>query len=209
MLKLIEKSIDDSGSGILFSEPFTEECLAAHWEIASGSWRVEDGWLTGMLRENGGGMIYTKAGFPGDVMIGFTARTVPPCRNDLNFVWNTEGWNKAANDAGVGYIGGLGGWWGGNLGLEHYPECRMRSTTSLFRLEAGRAYHVQAGSIGGHCFIAVDGAVALEAMDPQPIDTEKYNRVGLGVYCSHVQYRDFAVKRILWKPEVQSYIPSF
>ena len=209
MLKLIEKEIDDCGSEILFSEPFTQHSLETHWDRCAGKWWVENGWLTGLQRENAGGMIFTKAGFPGDIMLDFFARTVPPCRNDLNFVWNAEGWNLAINDAGTCYIGSLSGWWGGKLGLERYPDCHLRCTTALFQLEPGRSYHIQAGSIGGHCFLAVDGVVAIEALDPDPIDTSRHNRIGLGVYCSHVQYRDLAVKRISWKPVQPAYIPNF
>lgn len=209
MIRLIGKEIDDTGSPVLFSEPFSSQSLASHWEVAAGQWQAQDGWLTGILRDNAGGMVFTRARFPGDVMIDFTARTIPPCCNDLNFVWNAEGWDAVQNDCGVGYIGGIGGWWEGKLGLEHYPECRFRSTTSLFPLEAGRTYHVQAGSIGGHCFIVVDGKVALEAADPNPIDTARYNRVGLGVYSSQVQFRDFVVRKIQWNPLQLAYDPNF
>lgn len=154
-------------------------------------------------------MVFAKVGFLGNILLDFHARTVPPCTDDIIFVWNVEGWDYAKNDAGIGYIGGLGGWWAGKIGLERYPECALRASTSLFKLQAGRIYRIQAGNITGYCFIAVDGCVALEVQDPSPLDTNRFNRVGLGVYCSHVQFRDVSIKQIKWNPVLQSYTPNF
>ncbi len=107
-MRIMEKIIKLDSSEILFSEDFGKNGLM-NWEPASGSWTVEDGWLTGFIRENAGGMIYSKKNFPEDIMMDFIGRTVPPCGNDLNFTWNTMGWDKEKNDAGIGYIGGIQG----------------------------------------------------------------------------------------------------
>ncbi len=43
--------------------------------------------------------------------------------NDLNFTWNTMGWDKEKNDAGIGYIGGIQGWWEGKVGYLRNIPC--------------------------------------------------------------------------------------
>ena len=101
MLKLTENEIDISDSSVLFSKPFTQKSFESYWEIASGSWHVEKGWLAGLLRENAGGMLFTKVGFPGNILLDFHARTVPPCANDIIFVWNAEGWDYAKMTPGL------------------------------------------------------------------------------------------------------------
>ena len=50
--------------------------------------------------------------------------------------------------------------------------------TPLFNFEPGKIYKMQAGSINGHCFILADWKLLLEAMDPNPIDNQKYTKVG-------------------------------
>jgi hypothetical protein len=209
MLRIMEKEIDVINSEVLLDEHFTQESFEQNWQAASGDWWLENGWLTGRFRENGGGMLYSKSNFPGNIMLDFEGRTVPPCANDLNFVWNTEGWNAEKKDAGIGYIAGLSGWWEGKVGFEHYPECKFRAGTPLFSFEAGRTYHIQAGSIDGHCFIFVDGKLIIEGIDPDPIDSSIYSKVGLGTYCSYIQIRNFKVRKICWKPCTLTYTAEF
>ena len=208
-LRLMEKEIDLENSEILYNAPFTDVSLAADWEACSGEWRLEGGWITGACRENAGGMIYSKAGFPGDILMDFYGRTVPPCAHDLNFTWNAQGWDFAKNDASISYIAGLNGWWENKLGIERYPDCCFRAATPLFELEAGRVYRIQAGSIAGHCFIFIDGKLGLEVLDPAPVDSMLYSRVGFGAYCSHVQFKDLTVRKPRWKPLTMAYTPSF
>jgi hypothetical protein len=87
----------------------------------------------------------------------FYAKMIPPCENDLNFVFRSEGYNYDKNDAGKGYICGLNGWWEKKAGIEKYPECLLSAQTSLFKAESGVEYHIQTGCVGRHCFIFVDG----------------------------------------------------
>lgn len=207
-MRIMEKVIEIDSLEILLYEDFEKNGLK-NWEPAAGSWAVEDGWLTGLIRENSGGMIYSKESYPGDIMLDFKGRTVPPCANDLNFAWNTMGWDHERNDAGIGYIGGIQGWWEGKVGIENYPLCAMRAATPLFKLEAGRTYHVQAGSIKGHCFIFIDGELIIEAFDPNPIDSYKYARIGFGTFCSHIQIKDPKVYKLSWKSVEGVYKPEF
>ena len=205
MLYLLEKEIDLQNSKILFEDDFSDINLSKNWDIGRGDWKVNEGWLEGSYPENGGGLIYSKQSFDCWVMMDFEARTVPPSCNDLNFSWNSEGWDAKANDAGVGYIAGIGGWYENKTGIERYPECDIRSMTQAFQLEAGKTYHVQAGSINGHCFIFANSKLIIEVDDPNPIDTSKYGKVGLGVYASRIQFRNLKVYEINWRKRVQAY----
>ena len=92
---------------LLFSDDFPTGAIDDRWEVTGGEWRAENGVLTGCYRGNGGGLIYSRAPFPGDIILEFTGRMVPPCDNDLNFTFRADGWDYARNDASIGYIGGL------------------------------------------------------------------------------------------------------
>lgn len=192
-------------SEILLEDPFTEKSLAENWEITGGEWKAENGVLTGVNHENGGALIYSRRQFPGDVMLDFYGAMVPPCRNDLNFCWRSRGWDTAKNDADIGYIAGIGGWWTGRTGVERYPDCAIFALSGSLSPEAGREYHIQAGMIGPMCFVAVDGVVVLEMRDPDPIADPDCNRVGLGTYCSRIRFRALRVARPKWTLENLSY----
>jgi len=208
MLYIVGKEIDVEKSPILYAPVFDQETVEKDWEITGGKWHTEDGWLTGVYRENGGGLVYTYQEFPGDIMLDFRAKTIPPCTNDLNFSWKASGWNYKKNDADKGYIAGLNGWWENKAGIEKYPSCIPMAYTPLFDLKAGQTYHVQAGSIGGHCFICVDGKLVVEMEDPTPNDLP-HARVGLGTYCSQISFTDFKVRQITWKKRILKYVPNF
>lgn len=208
MVTVKRKRIDVEHSEILYDREFTEQSLAEDWEAAAlGKWWVEDGVLNGRYPGNGGGILYSKKSYQGDILLDFYGRTVAPCNNDLNFVWRAEGWDYRTNDAGVGYIAGLQGWWEGKAGIEKYPECSLFASTAIFDYTPGKFYHIQAGIVEDSCFIYVDEKLVLELSDPDPIDSSKYGRVGLGTYCSFNQYRDFKILRPVWEKENFSYTP--
>jgi hypothetical protein len=121
MLRIMKKEIDPAGSKVLFNEPVSERGFDAAWRVHSGDWRVEDGWLTGRNPENRPGMVFLKGDFPGDVMVDFDARTVPPSSHDINVMWNGC-WDAAKNERGTAYVAGLEGWWEGKAGIEKSPN---------------------------------------------------------------------------------------
>ncbi|MCL2420964.1 MAG: hypothetical protein FWD03_03825 [Defluviitaleaceae bacterium] len=205
MLHLLGKKIDLDNSKVVFQDNFSDTDIAKNWEIGRGHWHVNNGWLEGKHLESSGGLIYSRQSFDCNVLMDFEARTVPPSSHDLNFTWCADGWDKATDDVGVGYIAGLGGWYENKTGIERAPEFKLCSLTHAFQLEAGRTYRIQTGSIDGHCFIFVDGKIVIEVFDPDPIDTSKYGRLGFGVYASHVQFRDLKVYDVQWSEWAQSY----
>ena len=168
---------------LLFETGFAEG-WEQDFEIPRGSWKAENGVLTGEYLAEGGALIYTRRPFPGDILLDFYARMIPPCSNDLNFTFRARGWDYEKDDADLGYIAGLNGWWTGQLGIEKYPSCSPQALTRAFQAVPGTEYHIQAGITGSRCFIAIDGSVLLELSDPNPLDAPDCCRAGLGVYLS-------------------------
>ncbi len=193
---------------LLFADDFPTGPIDDRWEITGGEWEARDGVLTGCYRGNGGGLIYSRAPFPGDIWMEFTGKMVPPCDNDLNFSFRADGWDYAHNDASVGYIGGLNGWWTKQAGLEKYPGCRLQALSG-FKAEAGREYRIQTGIVNSTCFLAVDGALVVTLSDPDPIVSEGCMRVGLGTYCSRIEFSRFRLYRARVHEAHRAYTPKF
>ncbi len=190
---------------LLFSTGF-EPGWEKDFEIPRGEWRAEGGVLTGTYQKEGGALIYTLRQFPGDILLDFYGRMVPPCSNDLNFTFRAKGWDYEKNDAALSYIGGLNGWWTNQLGIEKYPSNSPQALTHGFLAETGREYHIQAGICQNRCFAAVDGRVLLELEDPSPIQEPDCCRVGLGVYAGQIAFRQFRLYRIHWTELPFAYI---
>jgi len=128
--------------------------------------------------------------------------------HDINVMWNGS-WDEMKNERGTAYVAGLEGWWEGKVGIEKSPEYRLTAGTPLFEFDPGRIYRIQAGSIGGHCFIFVDGCLALEMTDPDPIDSTRFTKVGFEAYCSHIQVRNVRVLAAAWRPLDIEYTAEF
>jgi hypothetical protein len=81
--------------------------------------------------------------------------------------------------------------------------------TPLLNFEPQKTYKILGGSIDGHCFIFADGKLLLEAMDPQPIDNQKYTKIGFEAYTSHIQIKNVVVRQISWIENIRKYEPEF
>jgi hypothetical protein len=208
MLKIMKKQIDLERSPVLYDEPFTEKNIQEHWKVYGGNWWMEDGWLTGKNPENCPGMIVCKKDFPGNVLLDFEARTVLPCTHDIDVMWNGC-WDEVKNQRGIAYVAGLEGWWEGKVGIEKSPEYKLNVGTPLFDFNPGQTYHIQCGSIDGHCFVFVGDKLLLEVTDPEPIDSQKYTKVGFEAYCSYIQVRNLKIRQVQWKPLELSYKLEF
>jgi len=49
----------------------------------------------------------------------------------------------------------------------------------------------------------------LEAMDPDPIDNQRYTKVGLEAYCSKIRVRNIVIRQIHWEQVSMEYKPEF
>jgi hypothetical protein len=208
VLQLMRKEIYVRNSRILFDEEITQESLLKDWTIHHSEWYAEDGWLYGRNRGNHPGMAILKKSFPGNTLVEFEASTVNPSTHDINVMWNGE-WLDSADQRGVAYVAGLQGWWTGKVGIERSPDYRFMVGTPLLDFQPGKIYKIQAGSIEGHCFIFADGHLLLEATDPDPIDNQKYTKVGLEAYSSWIRVRKLVIREINWKPINMNYEPEF
>ena len=207
-LELMRKEIILSSCPVLFEDEITPESLELDWTIHHSEWWVEDGWLHGKNPGNHPGMVILNKDFPGNVLVEFEASTVAPSTHDINVMWNGE-WLDSIDQRGVAYVAGLQGWWRGKVGIEKSPDYQFMVGTPLLDFQPGKLYHIIAGSIDGHCFIFANGQLLLEAMDPDPIDHQKYTQVGLEAYCSHIKVRNFKIRQVNWKAVDMKYEPEF
>ncbi|WP_372933959.1 hypothetical protein [Mariniphaga sediminis] len=204
----MKKQILLDSSPVLYDKEVTPEEFAKNWTVHHSEWKVEGDWLVGENRGNWPGMAIPKQDFPGNVLVEFEAQTILPSSHDINVMWNGE-WLAETDQRGIAYVAGLQGWWTGKVGIEKSNDYKFMVGTPLFDFVPGKVYKIQAGSIDGHCFILANGRLLLEAMDPEPIDTEKYTKVGFEAYCSKIKIRNIIIRQIHWEPVEMKYEPEF
>ncbi len=207
-LLIMRKCIDLDASPVLYDSPFTPESLAEDWETRHAEWRCEDGAFFGRNPRPAPGVIICRRPFPGNVLVECLARTVLPSRHDIDVMWNLS-WDEATDTRGAAYVAGVQGWWDGKVGIEKSPEYKLVAAAPCPWFEPGRDYFIQAGSVDGHCFLFVDGVLRLEVLDPDPIDSERHNRIGFEAYQSMVRISDLVVRQITWHEREQSYPEEF
>ena len=207
-MRLLQKELLLEDCPPLWQKTMTAEVLATDFDIRGGSWRVEDGWLLGENRENYPAMVISREDYFGDVLLEFRANTILPCTHDINAMWSGS-WNYETNTRHIAYVCGLQGWWHGKVGFEKSPDYKLNAANPLFSFTPGQEYFVQMGSIQGHAFVLIDGALVLEVTDPDPIDTSKFGRFGFEAYASRLRFRDICLRQAVWKPVEEHYIPEF
>lgn len=207
-MDLIRKRINIDAMEIIYDKPFTPERFAEEFEVRDGNWYVEDGWLIGESRKNFASMAIMKESFFGPVCLDFEAKVLAPCTHDINCMWSGS-WNEETNTRALAYVAGIGGWWDGKVGFEKSPEYKLNCGTKLINFEPSKTYHMQCGSIGGHVFVVVDGQLAIEATDPDPIDQSKFGRVGFEAYCTRVAFTNFKIRRATYEEIPALYDPEF
>lgn len=207
-ISLMKKRILLDSSKVLYCKPLSQEEFTNEWTVHHSDWKVEDGWLVGENRGNWAGMAILKQDFPGNVLIEFEAQTILPSTHDINVMWNGE-WLSDTDQRGIAYVAGLQGWWTGKVGIEKSNDYKFMVGTPLFNFEPGKLYKIQAGSIDGQCFILADGKLLLEAMDPNPIDNQKYTKIGFEAYCSKIRIRNIKIRQIYWEPVDMIYEVDF
>ena len=208
MIKLLGKRLEPETMPVLYDVPFSQESFERDFEVRAGKWHVEDGWLVGENPNMSADIALMKESFYGPVMLDFYAKVLPPSTHDINCMWSGN-WNEEKNARGLAYVAGLGGFWDRKVGFEKSDEYKLVAATKLMDFEADHVYHMQCGSIGGHVFVIVDGQLAIEATDPDPIDQSQYGRIGFEAYCTRVAFTDFKVRRASWEDIEVGYTPEF
>lgn len=207
-IELMKKRILLDSSKVLYDQPITADDFDKSWTTHHSKWTVQDGWLEGENPGNWPGMAILKQDFPGNVMVEFEAQTILPSKHDINVMWNGE-WLQETDQRGIAYVAGLQGWWTGKVGIEKSNDYKFMVGTPLFNFEPGKIYKIQAGSIDGQCFILADGKLLLEAMDQNPIDNQKYTKIGFEAYCSKIRIRNIKIIQIHWESVDMKYEVDF
>jgi hypothetical protein len=207
-LLIMKKRIDLAASPVLYDRKLSAESFAQDWEPLCGQWRFEDGAMWGKNPLPAPGCILLRRPMPGNVLVDFQAATVAPSTHDIDVMWNAS-WDRAKDARGTAYVAGIQGWWSGNVGIEKSPQYKLVATAPCPWFQAGRQYHVQAGSIDGHCFLFVDGVLRLEMLDPDPLDSAQSTGVGFEAYQSQIRISDVVVRQIVWQAREQAYPKEF
>jgi hypothetical protein len=207
-IELMKKRILLDSSKVLYDKPITPEDFSREWTVHHSKWIVKDGWLEGENPGNWPGMAILNQDFKGNVLVEFEAQTILPSSHDINVMWNGE-WLQDKDERGIAYVAGLQGWWTGKVGIEKSNKYTFMLGTPLFNFIPGKIYKIQAGSIDGHCFILADGKLLLEGMDPDPIDNQKFAKVGFEAYCSKIRIRNIKIRQIKWEPVSITYKAEF
>lgn len=209
MIQLMRYKLEPETMEVLYGRPFSAEALAEDFEIKDGRWYVDDeGWLVGENRNSSAAMVMSKGEYFGDVLIEFDAATVLPATRDINLSYHAS-WNEEKNCRGTAYVFGLEGWYNGYVGFEKSPEYTFVVNTKLPDFQPGKVYHVAVGNIGNDLFVAVDGVLALEIRDPDPIDVNAHGRIGFEAFCTRVKYKNLQVKRLNYEDAFTPYEPEF
>lgn len=209
ILLLVGRNVDLKGSEVLWEqETFDESSFAENFVVKSGSWSVEDGWVIGKNPDMCPGMIVSKKDFFGEIMLEVTAKMVAPSTHDINIMINGE-WNEEKNCRGNAYVAGLEAFWHGNVGFEKSPEYKLTVATRLLSFDPEKEYNFKLGNINGKIFVMVDDVVCLEITDPDPIDANKYGKIGFEAFSSWWKFKGVKVYKLKYERTGEYYCPEF
>ena len=79
----------------------------------------------------------------------------------------------------------------------------------LSDFKPGEVYHTTVGNIGNTLFLAINDRLALSVTDPDPIDVNKYGKVGFEAFCTRVKYRNLKIKKLRYTDDWKTYTPEF
>lgn len=199
ILRLVGYDVDLEHSQELLAIPeFTKESFEENFVVKTAQWYVEDGWLVGKNPDMCPGMVVSKADFDGNIMLSATVKMMLPSTHDVNFMIHGE-WIDETNSRGNAYVAGLEAFWHGNVGFEKSPKYKLNAATRLLSFDPEREYEFCLGNIKGKVFVLVDGVPCLEVNDPEPLDTEKYGKIGFEAFSSWIKVKN--VKVVLLKVE--------
>lgn len=209
---LLGKKIISDKSEILFKYS-PDNDWEQYWDVMTGKWYVENGYLIGSEPGNFGGILMSKKWYDEDVMFSFTIGTVLPATRDVNAVFCAN-WNENRDYLGESYVCGLNGWYEDKSGIEKIlntskdggDQRGVYSTTAAYRYLPGTEVRMTAGAINGHTFMVVDDVLVSELIDPTPIVG---GHVGFSAYCTKLKIKDIEVRKIYWEEFIQKYKPEF
>ena len=162
ILLLGKKIISDKSPVIFKYEPSDD--WQNYWDVMTGKWKHENGYLIGEETGNFGGILMSKERYEDDVMFSFTIGTVLPATRDVNAVFCAN-WNDARDYLGESYVCGLNGWYEHKSGIErNFGDnfgTNLYATTQNYTYVPGKEVRMTAGSISGHTFMVVDDILIL------------------------------------------------
>lgn len=207
-MRLLHKEVWYDRENPLYHAVASQEMLDKDFTVKSGEWYYKDGWIIGRNPGEFPGMIVSKSHYYGNVMVDFRAKIVSPSTHDINVMWNGS-WDESTNTRSVAYVAGVNGWWRDMVGIEKSPDYKLNVGNPLFKASPDREYHIQAGSVNGHCFVLIDGREIVEITDPDPIDQNKYGLIGFEAYASMIAIREVSVYRLEWEEKKMQYPHEF
>lgn len=209
MLKLAFIDVDLKNSELIFEQKeFDEASFAENFVVKSGSWTTEDGWAVGKNPNMCPGMIISKKDFFGNVMVEITAKMVAPSTHDINVMINGE-WDEEKDIRGNAYVAGVEAFWHGNVGFEKSPEYKLTAATPLFAFDPEKEHNFKMGNIDGKVFVLVDDELCLEITDPDPLDAEKYGKIGFEAYSSWWKFTGLKVYKLKYEKIEEYYNQEF
>ncbi len=187
-------------SDILFKEDFSNSSVLREWlPVGNISSRVQARALEIKHQGDGKldhGQLFSKRKFSGDILMEFTAATIPPSDHDIIWWWGVK-LNEEKDGWESGYLGALGGWWSNQAGVEKIQgEKVYMAKTPLFSLEPGKEYKIQCGIINETVFFFANGQLIMEFIDPNPLARKTPGHIGFGVYQSHIIIKNLTVYKI-------------
>ena len=198
----------DESEVVYEQNEFTMEKLLEDFDIKSGEWYIEDGWVVGKNPEMNPGMIVSKNDYFGDVLLELRAKMVAPSTHDINVMINGE-WDLEKDKRGVAYVTGLEAFWHGCIGFEKSPEYKLVVATGMLDFDPEKEYVLQFGNANGTLFTIVDGRLGLMIQDPDPIDSSKYGKIGFEAFSSWWKFKDVKVKKLKYESPGERYNPEF
>jgi len=209
MLKLVSYDVDLRESELVYEiSSFDRAIFEESFIVKSGEWNVEEGWVVGKNPKMCPGMILSKRDFFGNVMLEITAKMMEPATHDINVMINGE-WDEERDRRGNAYVAGIEAFWHGNVGIEKAPEYKLVAATPLFAFDPAKEHNFKMGNVEGKVFVLVDNELCLEISDPDPLDTNKYGKIGFEAYSSWWKFKDLKVYQLKFEKIKEYYNAEF
>ncbi len=209
MIKLAFFDVDLKNSSLIHSVDNFDECtFEENFIVKTGEWYTEDGWVVGKNPKMCPGLIISKNDFFGNVMVEITAKLIAPATHDINVMINGE-WDEEKDIRGNAYVAGVEAFWHGNVGFEKSPEYKLTAATPLFDFDPDAEHNFKMGNVDGKVFVLVDDKLCLEISDPDPLDVDKYGKIGFEAYSSWWKFKNLRVYKLCYEKIEEYYNPEF